>query len=173
VHPTIAPVRRLAAKSPRAALLFSGFAALAACTRAGDPPRSSDMSQEPAAAAPADPALAGFPLSRLDFAHNPVIPLDFPLDQTALDAAGVTSYRAFQATSPPVWLLVFEFTDQARLFAAFEKPAFLVAGDPPYYTATAFTGRWLLVTGFPGEKPVSPEMEAARSTFLARWAGEE
>lgn len=160
---------------PGPALLAALLASLAACTGAGAPKRSSDMSQETpsgSGAAPA-PALEGFPLARLRFEHNPVEPLDFPLLEATWKAAGAQSYRAFTATTPAVWLLVFEFADQGALFAALEDPRRLVPGEPPYYPATAFTGRWLLVTGFPSDKPVSPEMEAARTMFLSRWAGEE
>jgi hypothetical protein len=155
---------------PRAALLVALAAPLAialACTRAADPPAPSDMPQAPPV------GLDTYPLNRLVFAHNPVEPLDHPLAADVLKASKVRSYRAFTATTPRVWLLAFEFDKQSDLLDLAADPSPLVGAAPPYYTATAFTGAWLLVTGFPGEKPVSPEMEAARTTFLARWAGEE
>lgn len=158
---------------PRAAILVLLLATLApACTRS--PPAPSDMSQETASGT-ASGALEGFPLSRLRMAHNPVEPLELPPGLLAPDlkARGVQSHLAFTATRPQVWLLVFEFADQGALFAALEDPRLLLPGEPPYYPAASFTGRWLLVTGFPGEKPVSPEMEAARRVFLERWAGDE
>lgn len=148
--------------------------ALAACTRASDP--------QPADAPPSSPmtAAAGtavrpdtYPLNRLVFAHNPIETLDYPLDEAALKARGVRSHHAFSATTPRVWLLVFEFERQADLLDLAADPGPLLRGEPPYYVATAFTGQWLLVAGFPSEKPVSPQMEAARTNFLARWAGEE
>lgn len=151
----------------RAALL--ALAALAACTRASEP-----------RTAEATPATAGatavpdtYPLNRLRFAHNPVERLEFPIDEAVLKARGVKSYHAFTATTPRVWLLAFEFERQADLLDLAADPRPLLPGEPPYHTATAFTGAWLLVSGFPSDKPVSPEMEAARTTFLARFAGEE
>ena len=49
----------------------------------------------------------------------------------------------------------------------------LDTGSAPYYLRTSYTGAWLLVTGFPSDKPVSPEMEQARVKFISSWAGEE
>lgn len=118
-------------------------------------------------------ALDTYPLNRLQFAHNPLELLDLPLDAAVLKDRGVRSYRSFSATTPRVWLLVFEFEKQGDLLDLAADPKPLLRGEPPFYTATAFTGQWLLVAGFPSEKPVSPQMEAARTNFLARWAGEE
>ena len=123
--------------------------------------------------APPVPGLDTYPLNRLIFAHNPVEPLDFPIADAVLKDRKVKRSHALTATTPRVWLLAFEFEKQADLLDLAADPRPLLPGEPPYYTATAFTGAWLLVTGFPGEKPVSPEMEAARNTFQARWAGEE
>jgi hypothetical protein len=156
----------------RAALLAL---ALAACTRASEPqPRDADAPKaSPMTPAGSTVALDTYPLNRLQFAHNPIEPLDLPLDAAVLQDRGVRSYRAFSATTPRVWLLVFEFERQSDLLDLAADPKPLLRGEPPFYTATAFTGPWLLVAGFPGEKPVSPQMEAARTNFLARWAGEE
>ncbi|MFZ6179690.1 hypothetical protein [Nannocystis pusilla] len=164
--------------SSRAALFSLSLAASAVigCTGAGQAPSPSDMSAKTSPSPTADGgALAGFPLSRLRFDHNPVEPLVLPtpLSEADLKARGVQSHRVFTATSPRVWLFVFEFADQNAMFAALQDPRLLLPAEPPYYPASAFTGRWLLVTGFPSEKPVSPEMEAARTVFLERWAGEE
>lgn len=164
--------------SSRAAIfnLLLAFSAPLACTGAGEAHSPSDMSvKTPPPAAADGSALEGFPLSRLRFDHNPVVPLELPtpLVEADLKARGVQSHRLFTATTPQVWLLVFEFADQSAMFAALQDPRLLLPGEPPYYTASAFTGRWLLVTGFPSEKPVSPEMEAARTIFLERWAGQE
>lgn len=133
------------------------------------------MPQETAATPPADLALDRFPLARLRFEHNPVEPIELPtpLSEPALKARGVMSHREFTATAPQVWLHVFEFADQGALFAALEDPRLLLPDEPPHYLAAAFTGRWLLVTSFPSDKPVSPEMEAARTMFLERWSGQE
>ncbi|WAS98931.1 hypothetical protein [Nannocystis punicea] len=163
--------------SSRAAIfsLFLATSAVIGCTGAGEGPSSSDMSQKtPPPPADGSP-LEGFPLSRLRFEHNPVELLTppTPLDEATLKARGVQSHRTFTATTPQVWLFVFEFTEQNAMFAALQDPRLLLPGEPPYYTAAAFTGRWLLITGFPSEKPVSPEMEAARTMFLERWAGQE
>lgn len=131
------------------------------------------MTSAPASTPAVPGGLEGYPLARLRLAHNPVEPLDFTFDASVLKARGIRSARAFTATTPRVWLLVFEFAAQADLLDVAQDPKLLVPGEPPHYTAAAFTGPWLLVTGFPGEKPVSPEMEAARAMFLQRWAGEE
>lgn len=151
----------------RVVLLLALAAPLLACARPPEP-APSDMPK-----ATAVPGLDSYPLNRLVFAHNPVEPLDLPIDEAVLKASKVRSYRALTATTPRVWLLVFEFDTQADLLDLAADPRPLLPGEPPFYTATAFTGAWLLVTGFPGEKPVSPQMEAARNNFQARWAGEE
>ncbi|MDC0720017.1 hypothetical protein [Nannocystis bainbridge] len=149
--------------------------AVLGCTGAGKAPAPSDMAPKTSTATAGGGDLEGFPLSRLRFEHNPVEPLTLPepLNEADLKARGVQSHRVLTATSPQVWLYVFEFADQNAMFAALQDPRLLLPGEPPYYPATAFTGRWLLVTGFPSEKPVSPEMEAARTMFLERWAGQE
>jgi len=163
--------------SSRAAFLITLLATSAplGCTGAGEAPSPSDMSSKTPPAEASEAALEGFPLSRLRFEHNPVEPLGLPTPRVEADlkARGVQSHRLFTATNPRVWLFVFEFADQGAMFAALQDPRLLVPAEPPYYTASAFTGRWLLVTGFPSEKPVSPEMEAARTMFLERWAGQE
>jgi hypothetical protein len=147
--------------------------AVAACNRAA--PVRSDPADVPAAAPASAPTapLAGYPLSRLRVASNPVEPLDFPIADAELKSRGVRTYHALTATAPQVWLLVFEFERSADLVAAAADPKKVLPTEPPYYAKTSSTGRWLLVTGFPGSKPVSPEMEAARATFLSQWAGEE
>jgi hypothetical protein len=143
-----------------------------ACSRT--PAVRSDRADVPASSssAPAAP-LAGYPLSRLHVASNPVEPLDFPIAAAQLKSSGVRAYHAFTATAPTVWLLAFEFERSEDLLAAAADARKVLPTEPPYYAKTSSTGRWLLVTGFPGSKPVSPEMEAARTTFLSQWAGEE
>lgn len=119
--------------------------------------------------------LRGYPWARIAVVGNPVEPLEWPLDATKLAALGVRSHRAYSATTPRVWLFAFEFDDQAALLAAQREIEALV-GEPngaPYYRESSFTGAWLLVTGFPSEKPVSPQMHAARLAFISAWAGEE
>jgi hypothetical protein len=149
---------------------------VAACNRPAtvrrDPADVPASSPPPPASASAAP-LAGYPLSRLRVASNPVEPLDFPIADAQLKTSGVRTYRALTATSPTVWLLAFEFERSADLLAAAADPRKVLPTEPPYYAKTSATGLWLLVTGFPGSKPVSPEMEAARTTFLSQWAGEE
>lgn len=130
----------------------------------------------PPPALPTTPAmLTGTPLSRLRIADNMVVKLDHPLSPAALATHGVRSYQAFTATTPRVWLLVFEFASEASLRAATPEIVALVGADdsPPFYRQTSQTGAWLLVTGFPGEKPVSPEMEAARARFASQWTSEQ
>ncbi len=144
---------------------------LVACNRA--PTVRSDRTDVPPPASASAPPLAGYPLSRLRVASNPVEPLDFPIADAQLKASGVRAYHALTATTPRVWLLAFEFERSADLLAAAADPRKVLPTEPPYYAKTSTTGRWLLVTGFPGSKPVSPEMEAARTTFPGQWAGEE
>lgn len=185
--------------------LILAFAAALACTHGGDPPRPSDETStpsvsptpsdpaptrpadaEPADAAPAEPAaapaqdpqLVGYPIVRLRSATNPVAPLDFPLPAAKLKARGVKTYRAFAASAPEVWLLVFEFETQSALLAqaallAQDGDALVPEDGPPHHRKTSYTGRWLLLTGFPSEKPASPEMEFARGDFIGSFAGEE
>jgi hypothetical protein len=117
--------------------------------------------------------LAAYPLNRLHVEGNPVEPLDLPIADADLRARGVRSYRAFTATAPRVWLLVFELESSEGVQAAAADPRKLMPSEPPFYVKTSTTGRWILLTGFPGSKPVSPEMEAARTLFLSRWAGDE
>lgn len=128
-----------------------------------------------APAAASTPDLDGYPLARLRVPQNPIEALDLPVPSDRLAALGARSYQAFTATSPRVWLLVFEFADQRALEAALPRlDEILGAGDvPPYYRRPVYTGAWLLLTGFPGHKPVSPEMERARMAFVQAWAGEE
>lgn len=183
-------------RMPARALLLALVVALA-CTRASEPTSPSNMSSTPSEPAPArpadvapaepaaprpeaapaaapaqDPQLVGYPLVRLRSDRNPVAPLDFPLPAADLQARGVKSYRAFAASAPQLWLLVFEFETQAAALA--QDPETLVAEDgPPYHRKTSHTGNWLLLTGFPGDKPVSPAMEFARAEFIGSFAGEE
>lgn len=166
---------RVLSRAANLVLLLLASSAPLACTGTGDARSPSDMSQGSPAPATADEPLTGFPLERLRFDHNPVVAIDapVPLVEADLKARGVQSHRVFSATTPQVWLFVFEFADQGAMFAVLQDPRLLLPTEPPYYTAAAFTGRWLLVTGFPSEKPVSPEMEAARTIFLERWAGQE
>jgi hypothetical protein len=118
--------------------------------------------------------LKGYPWARLRVAGNPLEALDLPFDRAKLTELGVKQYTAYTATTPRVWLLVFEFEEQSTLLAAEAKiNALLVEDRAPYYRKSAHTGPWLLLTGFPSEKPVSPEMESARGEFLQRWWGEE
>jgi len=117
--------------------------------------------------------MKGYPWARLP----PVEPIDPQPDRKQLDALGVRSFRAFStANGVRLWLLVFEFASQPDLLAAREKILALF-GDaqdrPPFYGDSAHTGAWLLVAGFPGSKPVSPQMDDAKKAALQRWAGEE
>jgi hypothetical protein len=121
-----------------------------------------------------DPSLTGYPWARLVVDGNPVEPLALELPAAELVALGVKSHRTYTATTPRVWLLAFEFESQPKLFEAEPKILALWPADAaPYHRQTSHTGGWLLVTGFPSHKPVSPEMERAREQFRSSWAGEE
>lgn len=121
--------------------------------------------------------LPDFIQTRLAVPGNPIEVLAHGLAADKLLAHGVREYRAYEATTPRVWLLVFRFDDQPALLAHQKDLEALLGGggadSPPYYVKSTHTGAWLLVTGFPSHKPVSPEMEAARTAFLSRFAGEE
>jgi hypothetical protein len=114
----------------------------------------------------------GYPLARLNVKGNPVVPLALKVDEGALEKLGVKQVHRYSATTPTVWLIAFETANYEAAEALAKKldPLF---PEAPYYRKTSVTGAWLLVTGFPGTKPVSPEMEAARTTFISSWAGEE
>jgi hypothetical protein len=152
-----------------------------ATTATPDKPVTPVTPTPPASTAP--PPTLGLPdfiQARLAIADNPIEVLAHGLAADTLKAHGVREYRAYAATAPRVWLLVFRFDDQPALIARQKDlEAMLGAGDaddnstPPYYVKSTYTGAWLLVTGFPSHKPVSPEMEAARTAFLSRFAGEE
>jgi hypothetical protein len=152
---------------------------LASCTRSPEShPQALSTSSATATSGTATPEgpgdLVGFPLARLKVATNPVVALDLPIAPAALEANGVKTYRSFTATAPRVFLLVFETSDHAAASALAGKIDALISNDrAPYYRKPVTTGSWLLVTGFPSDKPVSPEMEAARTVFVSRWAGEE
>jgi hypothetical protein len=141
------------------------------------PPSSTATIPAAPASAPAAPAkqpsMKDYPWARLP----PVEPVDLEVDRKALDALGVRSFRAFSTTDGVrMWLLVFEFDSQPDLLSAQEKVLALFGGardNPPFYPEAAHTGAWLLVAGFPGSKPVSPEMDAAKKAALQRWWGEE
>lgn len=89
--------------------------------------------------------------------------------------------RAFMAEGPTVMLVVHEFEDQAALLAARDailarRPpaaALQVEAPPPFYPKDAYTGAWLLIAGFPSEKPPSPESEAVREAYLQAFWGQE
>jgi hypothetical protein len=143
-----------------------------------DSPPATPATPTPPTTPPASEQLLGLPpfiQARLSVAGNPVVGLAHGLPPDRLPAHGVREYRAYTATAPRVWLLLFRFDDQAALLAQLPNiDGLLGEGDaPPYYRETSHTGAWLLVSGFPGDKPVSPEMEAARAAFTSRFAGEE
>jgi hypothetical protein len=76
-------------------------------------------------------------------------------------------------------LVVYDLEDAGALAAARDEilarrpspGALEVEVAPPFHAAAAATGRWLLVAGFPAEKPPSAEMERARRRFLDAWSG--
>lgn len=116
--------------------------------------------------------LSGYPLARLNVKGNPVVPLPLELEEDALKKLGVKQVHRYSATTPTVWLIAFEVANDEAA-EALSKKLEQVLPEAPYYRKTSSTGAWLLVTGFPGTKPVSPEMEAARTRFLSSWAGKE
>ena len=116
--------------------------------------------------------LTGYPLARLNVQGNPVVPLALELDDGALKKLGVKQVHRYSGTTPTVWLIAFETSSYAAAEALAKKLDQLFP-QAPYSRKTSITGAWLLVTGFPGTKPVSPQMEAARTDFISSWAGEE
>jgi hypothetical protein len=137
----------------------------------GDAPARDPKATTPT---PTNAQLTGYPWQRLVVEGNPVEPLALELPEDALRELGVTSHRSYTATSPPIWLLAFEFADQPALFAA-EPRVLALFGEnrPPYARKTSHTGAWLLVAGFPTDGDVSQELHYARGAFLDSWAGEE
>lgn len=116
----------------------------------------------------------GYPYVRLKRTKNPLEPLAFELPKESLDAWGVRDAHYASATAPRVWLIVLEFATRAALVDAIPKiEAHFATSPPPHYVKTSYTGVHLLVTGFPSEKPVSPEMEFGRVDFISAFAGEE
>lgn len=116
----------------------------------------------------------GYPLARLNVKNNPLVPLELKLDDAALKKRHVKQVHRFSATTPRVWLIALElpsWKEAGELEAHLDE--LFPANGAPYYRKTSTTGGWLLVTGFPSEKPVSPQMESARIDFLSSWAGEE
>lgn len=117
---------------------------------------------------------SGYPLSRLNVQDNPLVPLQLELDEAVLKAHGVKQVHRYSATTPRVWLIALELDGFSKADALGRRARELFpAAGPPHYLKTVTTGGWLLVTGFPSDKPVSPEMEAARTVFVSQWAGEE
>lgn len=131
------------------------------------------MKPEASSTATVDPSLTGHPWVRLVDRDNPVEPLDFSLPRAALAQIGVKSSRSYTATRPRIWLLAFELETQAQLFEAEPKLLELIGSGPPYHAQTSHTGAWLLIAGFPDDKPVSPQMQLALDDVRGAWAGEE
>lgn len=123
---------------------------------------------------PPHPELTGYPLARLRNAANPPAPLAFALPEQRLRAHGVKSARAFATEAPRLWLVVLELAshgDATKLERSLDE--LFDRTGAPYHKRSTATGPWLLVAGFPSDKPASPEMERAQTEFLSRWAGEE
>ncbi len=96
-------------------------------------------------------------------------------DAPAIDTArhGVIGSAAYRVEGPALWLLVYRFRHQR--YALDAKDAILEAleSGPPYSNRTSVTGAYLLVVGFPSDKPVSPEMERVQIEYVSAFAGEE
>jgi hypothetical protein len=103
-----------------------------------------------------------------------VAPIEITPDTAHWQRLGVKSAHAFLGEKPAVLLVVYEFADPQALLAAkdellaIEPPpdALQVRTPPGFYRKASWTGAWLLIAGFPAEKPPSPQMEAARDAFL-------
>ncbi|MFO0614518.1 MAG: hypothetical protein U0414_18175 [Polyangiaceae bacterium] len=184
--------RRLTRLSMWIAVLTSGCASEPPAMPAPPPERSALPSSAAASAAASNSAAAdvappssttaprsavlpsGYPYSRLLSTENPLEALAFEIPKSELDAWSVRSVHTASATAPRVWLFVLEFADQATLLRALPKiEAYFERTPPPYAVKSSYTGAHLLVTGFPSEKPVSPEMEYARADFISAFAGRE
>jgi hypothetical protein len=101
-------------------------------------------------------------------------PLDLDLSSVDRSAQHISDIRTFQVEAPRMWLLVVELASNAAANRA--RPELLTAlgrEGKPYYPRAVANGRCLLIVGFPGEKPVSPEMEAAQAEYVQAFAGEE
>jgi hypothetical protein len=117
--------------------------------------------------------MSGYPWARLP----PVEAIDVGVTDAELASLGAKSVRAFSTTEGvQIFLVVFEFPTQPDLSRAKDGAMKLFGGSSeraPYYVESTSTGAWLLVAGFPGSKPVSPQMQAALTDALSRWAGDE
>src|SRR5690606_23004637 len=117
---------------------------------------------------------SGWPWAMLRVGKSPVLALDVELDAALLDQHGVVEVQTFRVEAPEVWLFVYGFVDQASALAATDVLLEWSSDQGrPWYPADVVNGAYLLIAGFPGEKPPSPEMEAARDAYIQSFAGQE
>jgi len=178
----------------RAAVLGVGLVVMTGCptTRpapqaqeadAAAPPGSPDASAAPDAgvatahATGSTAPLVGYPLQRLQLEGQAVhtwVMTPTEQDRDAMNRAGVVKWLFFQSESPAMRHMVFEIKDgKDRDRAQAMLEAWVNDNHHAYYVKASVTGPWLLLTGFPSEKPPSPEMEVMRDRFVSAFAGAE
>lgn len=122
-----------------------------------------------------DEEIEGWVLSRLRSPQRELLPLDHGAGAEIRARHEVRAARDLRVEGPALWLHVFRFDGHAKAKAA-EKALTeaLVSMQPELnYPRSTVTGAYLLVVGFPSEKPASPEMRAAQAAYLSAFAGEE
>jgi hypothetical protein len=120
-----------------------------------------------------DKGIEAWILSRLRAPGRELLPLDHGVALEVRERHEVEAARDLRVEGPALWLHVFRFAGHARAKAA-EKPLTeaLGAKHPELnYPQSTVTGAYLLVVGFPSEKPASPEMRAAQTAYLSAFAG--
>jgi hypothetical protein len=141
------------------------------------PPPTAAPAPSPYPRTPAvdDKGIEAWILSRLRAPGRELLPLDHGVALEVRERHEVEAARDLRVEGPALWLHVFRFAGHARAKAA-EKPLTeaLGAKHPELnYPQSTVTGAYLLVVGFPSEKPASPEMRAAQTAYLSAFAGEE
>ncbi|MBK8996211.1 MAG: hypothetical protein IPM35_10765 [Myxococcales bacterium] len=119
--------------------------------------------------------IEGWVLARLRAPKRELLSLDHGADAEIRARHEVRAARDLRVEGPALWLHVFRFDGHAKAKAA-EKALTeaLVSMKPELnYPQSTVTGAYLLVVGFPSEKPASPEMRAAQTAYLSAFAGEE
>lgn len=87
---------------------------------------------------------------------------------------GILSVRTFQVQDPPLHLYLYEFASYGDASDAYDSVLEASGEDgKPWHPDLVINGAWLLVVGLPSHKPLSPEMESARTEFVSAFAGEE
>lgn len=158
----------------RRSVLVVALVGLACSRTASTPPVATTMPSSPPLTDAGSALPAGLPWTLLRKPGRPVLVLDVELEGLYFDDYGIVAVRALRVEAPQLWLLVFEHRDATAAYAARVPLAtWCDARGKPHYATGIVNGRYLLIAGFPGDKPVSPEMEAARTEYLSAFSATE